>query len=122
MKKSSFVALILGTISSVFFALGMCMALLPEWDSFEPGVGMGCVGLVFALITIFIWRKMEHKEPIKITGKAILTVLISIIGTLALGIGMCNTMIWGNLVVGIIIGLIGIVLLLTLIPICKGLK
>ena len=31
MKKSSFVALVLGTIGGVFFALGMCMALLPEW-------------------------------------------------------------------------------------------
>ena len=28
MKKSNFVALILGTIGTVFFALGMCMALL----------------------------------------------------------------------------------------------
>lgn len=28
MKKSNFAALILGTISGIFFALGMCMALL----------------------------------------------------------------------------------------------
>ena len=27
MKKSNFIALILGTVSGVFFALGMCMAL-----------------------------------------------------------------------------------------------
>ena len=26
MKKSSFVAMVLGTVSGVFFALGMCMA------------------------------------------------------------------------------------------------
>ncbi len=30
MKKSSFVAMVLGTISGVMFALGMCMALIPE--------------------------------------------------------------------------------------------
>lgn len=30
MKKSNFIALILGTIGVVFFALGMCMAMLPE--------------------------------------------------------------------------------------------
>lgn len=30
MKKSNFAALILGVIGGVFFALGMCMALLPE--------------------------------------------------------------------------------------------
>ena len=31
MKKSNFIALILGTIGTVFFALGMCMALIAEW-------------------------------------------------------------------------------------------
>ena len=31
MKKSNFFAMILGTIGTVFFALGMCMSLLPEW-------------------------------------------------------------------------------------------
>lgn len=30
MKKSSFVAMMLGTVSVVLFALGMCMALIPE--------------------------------------------------------------------------------------------
>lgn len=122
MKKSSFVALVLGTISGVFFALGMCMAMLPAWNAFKPGVLMGCVGLVLALITVIVWRRMEHKEPIKVTGKAVLTVIIGILGALALGIGMCFTMVWGKLIAGILIGLVGIVLLLCLIPICKGLK
>ena len=31
MKKSNFAALILGTIGMVFFAPGMCMALIEEW-------------------------------------------------------------------------------------------
>ncbi len=122
MKKSSFVALILGTISCVFFALGMCMALLPEWNAFKPGVVSGCIGLLFALITVIIWRKMEHKSPIEITGKAVLTVVIGILGALALGIGMSFTMVWSNMILGIIIGLAGILLLLSLIPIIKGLK
>ena len=122
MKKSSFVAMILGTISCIFFALGMCMALLQEWNAFRPGIITGCVGLFFALITILVWRKMEHKNPIKITGKAILTAVVGIAGALALGVGMCYTMVWSNLVLGIVIGLAGILMLLCLIPIFKGLK
>lgn len=59
-EKKYFVAMILGTISCIFFALGMCMALLPEWNAFRPGVITGCIGLVFALITIYVWRKMEQ--------------------------------------------------------------
>ena len=41
---------------------------------------------------------------------------------LVLGVGMCMTMIWNMLVPGILIGIVGIVLLLCLIPLIKGLK
>ena len=122
MKKSSFVAMILGVISGIFLAIGMCMALLPEWNAFTPGVVLGCVGLLFALITVIVWRKMTNKAPIKLSGKTILTVLLGIVGALALGVGMCLVMVWSQIVWGIIVGLVGIILLLCLIPICKGLK
>lgn len=122
MKKSNFVAMILGTISCIFFALGMCMTMIAEWNAFRPGLILGVVGLLFALVTVIVWRKMEHKAPIKMNGKTIGTVFLGIIGALALGIGMCFVMVWGNLIPCIIIGLIGILLLMCLIPICKGLK
>lgn len=122
MKKSSFAAMIFGTISCIFFALGMCMAMIEEWNAFRQGVVVGCVGLAFALITVMVWRKMEKKEPIKITGKAVLTGAVGIIGALALGIGMCFCMVWNNMIPGIIIGLVGIIILMCLIPLCKGLK
>ena len=122
MKKSSFVAMILGTLGGVLFALGMCMALLPEWNAFKPGVIFGAIGIVIGLIAIIVWRKMEGKAPIKLSGKAILVALIGIIGAIVFGIGMCFVMAWENIVIGIVIGLVGIVLLLCLIPVCKGLK
>ena len=122
MKKSTFVAMILGTIGGILFALGMCMALIPEWNAFQPGVIMGVVGAVVLLIMVLVWRKMENKEPIKLSGKTIGAVLIGIVGALLLGVGMCLTMVWSNMVVGIIVGIIGIVVLLCLIPFIKGLK
>lgn len=122
MKKSNFVAMILGTISCILFALGMCMAMIEEWNAFKPGVVVGCVGLVFALITVLVWRKMENKAPIKITGKEVLIVTIGIVGALALGVGMCFCMVWSQMVLGIVLGLAGILVLLCLIPLCKGLK
>lgn len=122
MKKSSFVAMLMGTISGVLFALGMCMALIPEWGAFQPGIIFGCVGLVLGLITIIIWRKMEHKQPVQISGKTLLTIIVGVIGALALGVGMCFSMVWGKMVIGVIIGLIGIVILLSLIPLVKGIK
>ena len=122
MKKSSYIAMLLGTVSGVLFALGMCMALIREWDSFGPGIALGCAGVLLGLVTVGVWRKMEHKEPIRISGKAILTVVVGIAGALALGLGMCFTMVWGKLAVGIVIGLGGVVVLLSLIPLTKGIK
>lgn len=122
MKKSSFVAMILGTIGGILFALGMCMALIPEWNAFRPGVIMGVVGAVVLLIMVLVWRKMENKEPIHVSGKTIGTVLLGIAGALLLGVGMCLTMVWSNMILGIVIGIVGIVLLLCLIPLAKGFK
>ena len=122
MKKSTFVAMILGTIGGILFALGMCMALIAEWNAFRPGVIMGVIGAVVLLIMVLVWRKMENKEPIKLSGKTIGATLIGIIGALLLGVGMCLTMVWSHMVAGIIIGIVGIVVLLCLIPFIKGLK
>ena len=122
MKKSNFIALLMGTISSILFALGMCMTLIAELEMFQTGIILGCIGLLLGLITLLVWRKMEHKQPIQISAKTILTIIIGVIGALALGIGMCFCMIWDKIVIGIIIGLIGIVILLSLIPLVKGIK
>ena len=122
MKKSSFAAMVLGTVSVVLFALGMCMALIPEWNAFMPGVIFGCAGLIFGLITLIVWRRMEHKEPIRIDGKTIRAVVIGAVGALALGVGMCLSMVWDKMVMGVGIGLVGIVVLLCLLPLTKGIK
>ena len=122
MKKSNFVAMILGTIGMVFFALGMCMALIEEWGMFRQGIVAGVVGLVILLITLLVWRRMEGKEPIKLSGKTVGIVVLAIFGALLLGVGMCFSMVFGKMVLGVVIGLVGIVALLMLIPLTKGLK
>ena len=120
MKKSNFVALILGTIGVVFFALGMCMGLLPEWGMLRQGIVCGVAGLVILLATVIVWRKMEGKAPIKLNARTIGAVAVGVLGALLLGIGMCLTMVLGKMVLGIVIGLVGIVGLLMLIPLTKG--
>lgn len=122
MKKSSFVAMLMGTVSGVLFALGMCMALIPEWGAFQPGIVSGCVGLLLGLITVIVWRKMEHKVPIRFSAKTVFAAVVGVVGALALGIGMCFCMVWNKMVIGIVLGLIGIAILLCLIPLTKGLQ
>lgn len=122
MKKSTFVAMILGTIGGILFALGMCMALIPEWNAFRPGVVMGVIGAVVLFLMVLIWRRMENKAPVKLSGKTIGALLMGIAGSLLLGVGMCLTMVWSNIITGIIVGIVGIVVLLCLIPFIKGLR
>ncbi len=122
MKKSSFVALVLGTISTVLFAIGMCMALLPEWDAFTQGVVFGSVGIILGVITLLIYCKMENKQLVKMNGKNIFRIFYITIALLVLGTGMCMCLVWQMFVWGTLVGLIGIVMLLALIPMIKGFK
>ncbi len=122
MKKSSFVALILGTVSGVCFALGMCMALLPEWNAFTEGVILGSVGVIFSIITALIWCKMENKKLPKLNAKNVFRTIYAVISALVLGVGMCLCLVWQQIILGTCIGLLGIIMLIALIPMIKGIK
>ncbi len=122
MKKSSFVALLMGTVSGVLFALGMCMALLPEWNAFWEGVIFGLVGIVLGIITVLIWCKMENKKMPKLNGRNLFRVVYAVVAALILGAGMCLCLVWQQFVWGTLVGLMGIVMLIALIPMIKGIK
>lgn len=122
MKKKDFVTLLMSTVGGILFALGMCMALLPEWGAMTQGVVIGAVGLLVLAVMLMVRRKMDGKPAIEFNGKAIAATLVGVLGAMALGVGMCMVMIWNMMVPGIIVGIIGIVILLCLIPVCKGLK
>lgn len=72
MKKSSFVVMLLGTISGVLFALGMCMTLIPEWDAFQPGIIFGCLGLILGLITMPYGEKWNTNSLFRFPAKPFL--------------------------------------------------
>ena len=123
MLKKDFVTMILGTIGGLLFALGMCMALLPEWNAFREGVIMGAVGIAVLVAMILIRRKMEGKTIVaKLSGRTVGAIILGIIGTLGLGAGLCMVLVWNELVMGILVGIVGIVVLLCMIPVLKGLK
>ena len=122
MKKSSFIALVMGTVSGVLFALGMCMALLPEWNAFWEGVIFGGVGLVLGVITLLVWCKMENKKMPKMNGKNVLRTIYAIVAVLVLGAGMCLCLVWEQFIWGTLVGLLGIVMLIALIPMIKGIQ
>ena len=87
---------------------------------FRQGIVSGVIGLIVLLVDLMIWRKMEGKAPIKLNGKTVGSIVVGVVGALLLGVGMCLTMVFGKMVLGIVIGLVGIVVLLMLIPLTKG--
>lgn len=90
MKKKNFIALIMGTIGGLLFALGMCMCLLPEWAVFKQGVAVAAIGVIVLIAMAITVRKMSGKPAIKLNAKAIGTIIFGIIATIVLGVGMCS--------------------------------
>lgn len=69
---------------------------------------------------LLVWRKMTGKAPIKLNGKTVLSVVVGVLGALVLGVGMCMVMVFEQMTLGVVVGLAGIVILLCLIPLVKG--
>ena len=122
MKKSDFITLVFGVVGGLLFSLGMCMCLLPEWNAFTVGVGVAAVGAVILLALLGIWLKKKGITGKKANWKLIGKVAFGIAGALVLGLGMCMIMVWNMMLAGILVGIVGIVLLLCLIPMFVGLK
>lgn len=122
MKKKDFVTMLLGTISGFFFAIGMCMALLPEWHAGNTGIVLGVVGVIIGLIAVLIRRKMEGKSLWAWNTRNVLLSLFAIIGAGIFGIGMVMSMVWNMMIIGIIVGFVGIVMLISMVPMIKGIQ
>lgn len=123
MEKKNFVLLLMTVIGGMLFSLGMCMCLLPEWDMFYQGIGLGAAGAVELLVTLFVYRRLSGRKPLKINARLVGKVLYGVFAAIVFGLGMCMVMAFeGMLLWGILVGIVGIVLLLCLIPMCVGLK
>lgn len=121
MKKQTFISILVGTIGGLLFALGMCMCLLPEWNAFKYGVVCAAIGGVMLLI-LGVVSFIKSGKKIHFNFKTIGKVLFGILGALTLGVGMAMIMVWDMMLQGIIVGIVGIVLLICLVPMCIGFK
>lgn len=122
MKKNQFAALLVGTVGGLLFSLGMCMCLLPEWNAFNEGVVITAAGAVILLVLAIVSYIKSGKPRKPINWKVVGKVLYGTAAALVLGTGMCLIMVWNLMLPGIAVGVVGIVMLLCLIPMCVGLK
>lgn len=122
MKKNQFVALIVGVVGGLLFSVGMCMCLLTEWNAFNEGVVAAAIGAVILLALAVVSYIRSGKPRKAINWKIVGKVTYGTISALVLGAGMCMIMVWNMMLWGILVGIVGIVMLLCLIPMCIGLK
>ena len=123
MTKKSFMFLVLTVVGGLLFALGMCMCLLPEWNAFTTGVIVTALGaLVLLAIGLVRWI-MAGKPMAKVDWNKVGKIAYCVAAALVLGTGMAMIMAFENLMIpGILVGIVGIVLGLGIIPVFKGLK
>ena len=120
MKKRDFITLVLAVIGGLCFAIGMCMCLLPEWNAFTPGVIVTARGALLLIILAVSLRKRSGKPAVKVNGKLVGIIVYGVCSALVLGVGMCLILVWGWMLWGILVGVVGILLLLGLLPMIKG--
>lgn len=128
MKKETLLEIILGTIGGLIFAIGMCMALIKEWNMLKEGIIVGVIGLIILLCIIPVYRKnhpkKKRKEP---TNYGIIaTWIIGIIGSLTMGFGMSKVMVDNvtktDMIIGLITGVIGLIICVLNYPIYSYIK
>ena len=122
MKKNQFITLLAGVVGGLVFALGMCMCLLPEWNAVGQGKVVTAVGLVILLVLGIIGLVKKVRSGIAVNWKVVGKTVYGILSALVLGVGMCMVMVWQMMIPGVIVGIVGIVLLVCLIPMCIGFK
>ena len=123
MTKKNFMFLVLTVVGGLLFALGMCMCLLPEWNAFTPGVVVTALGALVLLAIALVRWIMAGKPIAKVNWSKVGKIAYCVAALLVLGTGMAMIMAFEGLMIpGIIVGIVGIVLALGMIPVFKGLK
>lgn len=127
MKRETLLEIILGTIGGIIFSIGMSMCLIPEWNAFTIGFIIAIVGFIILLTIIPIYRRTHPKKPSKPIDWALLTPwIVGVIGSLIMGFGMSRIMVGetstGDIVIGIITGVIGLIICVLNWPIYAYIK
>lgn len=123
MTKKSFVYLLLTVLGGLMFALGICMCLLPEWNTFTPGVAVTALGALTLLVLALIRWIQAGRPMMKIDWNKTGKVAYAVLACLVLGTGMALILTAENMMLpGIGVGVAGILMLVGCIPVFKGLK
>ena len=122
MKRNEFTTLVLGTLSALLLASGICMFLIEEWGLRTEGIVFASVGLVLGIAALIFIAANNTREKKSFPKRTFGIVLLSVSGALMLGGGMSLVMVYSCILWGIVLGIAGIFLLMMLIPVINGIE
>ena len=121
MKKRDLIVLIAYTVSLLVLALGMCLYTLPEWVMPSLGMPLSILGLVLVVVSWILQRRLSGKGAPNLDLKLTAKVIYCVFALLVFGGGFALVTA-GNFVLGVILGFIGLILIIGVIPVAVGLK
>lgn len=113
--------LIAYTVSLLVLALGMCLYTLPEWGMPSLGMPLSILGLVLVVVSWILQRRLSGKGAPNLDLKLTAKVLYCVFALLVFGGGFALVTA-GNFALGVILGFIGLILIIGIIPVAVGLK
>lgn len=122
MNKKHFINLVICVLAGLFFSIGLCMCLLPEWNMLIAGIVITSIGGISLIIMGIIAYIKKEKTEKHINWKFVGKITYSVISILIIGLSMAMIMVWNLMLWGIVVGIVGIIMLLFLIPMFAGLK
>lgn len=128
MKKETLLEIILGTIGGLIFAIGMCMVLIENWNTFIEGIIVGIIGFIILLLIIPIYKKSHPKKGNKkqTDWGIVATWTIGVVGALVMGFGMSKIMVGDatktDMIIGLITGVIGLIVCVLNYPVYSYIK
>ena len=64
MQKKNLVATCMIIPSGIIFAIGMVLALLPEWNMVTAGIVIGAIGLLGLILVFPVYRKVGDRKSV----------------------------------------------------------
>lgn len=120
MKKETLIEIILANIGGSFFAMGICMILMREWNLLYEGIAIMTLGLFNLIMIIPVRRRTNNGNGI--IWKTLLIRFIMIIAAVFISLGISQMIAKKNMILGLVIWIIGLIVSLLSFPVFEFIK
>ena len=108
MKKGTLIEIILANIGGLFFAIGLCLLCISDWNLFSFGIVLTLIGIFNLVAIIPLYKNLYKLEKMKWRKVFIRFVVFTI--ALIIGFGITQIISKQNIILGIVIWAVGLII------------